>query len=496
MYRHPEGTRLITLPMHHSALLETLSLFTADELADFHRFVHSPFFNDGPYARDCTALWECLRPHAPGFRHPALEAKRMYVQVFPGKSYVKGKLDVVMSKLHQLAKQYATLITPAGFEAPEPLRLAAFFRRRGAPRRAAPLLEKLRAGQAQQPVHDAGHWYGRFLTESEQHLLDTDLQNHHDHERLAESIRCLHLVQLTQSLQLLNSLFFARRKSNVDAGLAEMLAGALPAALRLVDLEQEPLLRLLKTGFDFVRAPQAHGEAELRAFWNDLETQADHLPPEQLRTLFAYARNHCTWHFNHGRLEFAALNLELFKSCFHRGLLFENGKIQAATYLNLVQAGLIARDFDWLDAVMPQCRERIAGVPAPAELYQYTRANCHYHRRDYDGALELLRDASDDLYNNLMARKLELKIYYETHSPLLDGKIENFKLFIFRQAKKQLPADVCRMNNTFIDMLRKLNNIATAGNKARVATLIQQLDADALVAERMWLREQLEKMNR
>ena len=482
--------------MHHSSLLETLSVFTADELADFHRFVHSPFFNEGPYARDCIALWECLRPHAPGFRHPGLEAKRMYVQVFPGKSYVKGKLDVVMSKLHQLAKQYAAMTTTAGFETPERLRLAAFFRRRRLPRRAAALLEKLRAEQAQQPVHDAAYWYGRFLAESEQHLLDTDLQNHHDHEHLAEAIRCLHLAHLTQSLQLLNSLFFARRKSNVDDGLAETLAMALPAALLLADLDQEPVLRLLKTGFDFVRAPEQHDEKELRAFWLDLETEADRLPPELLRTLFAYARNHCTWQFNHGRLEFAALNLDLFKSCFERGLLFENGKIQAATYLNMVQAGLIARDFDWLDVVMPQCRERIAGVPAPAELYQYTCANCHYHRREYDRALELLRDASDDLYNNLMARKLELKIYYETHSPLLDGKIENFKLFIFRQGKKQLPADVYRMNNAFIDLLRKLNNIATAGQKARVATLMQQLDGDTLVAERMWLREQLEKVNR
>lgn len=482
--------------MHHSALLETLSLFNANELADFHRFVHSPFFNDGPYARDCIALWEYLRPHAPAFRHPALEAKRVYVGIFPGKSYVKGKLDVVMSKLHGLAKQYAAQLTPIGPETPESLRLAAFFRRRGLPHRAALLLDKLRAEQQRRRVHDAAYWTERFLVESEQHLLDTDLQNHHGHEHLAESIRCLHLAHLTQSLQLLNSLFFTRRKRNVDEGLAETLAEAMPAALRLVDLDQEPLLRLLKTGFDFARAPEAHGEAELRAFWLDLEAGAEHLPPDLLRTLYAYARNHCTWQFNHGRIEFAALNLELFKSCLQRGLLFENGKIQAATYLNLVQAGLIARDFDWLDTAMAHCRDRITGVPAPGELYTYTRANVRYHRRDYDGALELLRDASDDLYNNLMARKLELKIYYETQSPLLDSKIENFKLFIFRQGKKQLPTDVYRMNNTFIDVLRKLNSIATAGNKARVATLIQRLNGDTLVAERMWLREQLEKIRR
>jgi hypothetical protein len=480
--------------MQQSSLVETFSAFNTNELADFHKFVHSPYFNDGPHARDCIALWEYLRVQAPAFDAPTLEAKRVYVGVFPGKSYIKGKLEVVMSKLHQLAKQYAATITPVGFEAPEALRLASFFRRRGLPRRALPLLEKLHAGQEQQPVHDAAWWHERFLTSSERHLFDTEQNNHHNHEHLAESIRCLHLAHLTQSLQLLNTLFYARRKSNVEDAMAESLAASLPEAMRLADPAQEPLLRLLKTGFDFVRNPELYGEPELRAFWQELETEAGRIPPDLLRNLFGYARNHCTWHFNHGRLEFAALNLELFKYCFQHNLLFENGKIQAATYLNMVQAGLIARDFDWLDAVMPQCRDYIVGVPAPAELYNYTRANYYYHRREYDRALELLRDASDDLYNNLMARKLELKIYYETGSPLLDSKIENFKLFIFRQGVKHIPKDIYRMNNTFIDYLKKINNIATSGQKARVAMLLQRLDADALVAERIWLRCQLEKM--
>ncbi len=480
--------------MKDSALVETLSAFDADELANFHRFVHSPYFNEGPHARDCIALWECLRAQAPAFDGEAIEARRIYVRIYPGKSYVKGKLEVVMSKLHQLAKQHAAMISPIGYEAPEALRLASFFRRRGLPRRAVPLLEKLHAGQEQQSVHDAAWWHERFLIASEHHLLNTDQNNHHNHEHLAESIRSLHLAHLTQSLELLNTLFYARRKSNVEDETAETLAEALPEALRLADLTQEPLLRLLKTGFDFVRKPELYGEAELRTFWQDLEAEADRLSPDLLRNLFAYARNHCTWHFNHGRLEFAALNLELFKHCFERDLLFEKGKIQAATYLNMVQAGLIARDFEWLDAVMPSCRDRIVGVSEPAALYNYTRANYHYHRREYERALELLRDASDDLYNNLMARKLELKIYYETGSPLLDGKIENFKLFIFRQGAKKMPKDLYRMNNTFIDFLRKINNIASSGAQTRVAMLIDRLDADALVAERIWLRRQLEKI--
>lgn len=478
--------------MIHSALLETLSVFTIDELADFHKFIHSPYFNEGPHARECIVLWECLRPYAPDFNHPDLAAEQVYLKVYPGKPFVKGKLDIAMSRLHQLAKQFAALVTASDYEVPESLRLAAFFRQRGLPQRALPLLEKLRFDQSQNPVHDARYWRERHLAESEQHLLATDLQNRHSQQQLAESIRSLHRAHLVQSLYLLNSLFFTHRKSDTDDALAETLAAGIPSAIQIAELDHEPLLRLLKTGFDFVRAPEQHGEAALRAFWQDLEANAHLLPDEMLRALFGYARNHCTWHYNRGKLEFAELNLALFKSCFQRKLLYENGKIQSSTYLNMVQAGLLARDFGWLAEVMPQCRDRIVGVALPAELYNYTLANYHYHLREYDRSLDFLRDGSEDLFNNLMVRKLELKIYYEIDSPLLDAKIENFKLFVFRQGKKHLPSDIFQMNNTFVDLLRGM--VGAFGNQAKLHKLLKKAEAAPLLAERPWLLEQLRKL--
>ena len=478
--------------MFNSSLLETLSVFTVDELADFQKFVHSPYFNDGPNARECVTLWETLRPYAPDFSHPNLAAEQVYGRVYPGRAFMKGKLDVAMSRLHQLAKQFAALVTPTDFEVPENLRLAAFFRQRGLPQRATPLLEKLRTDQDQNPVHDARYWRERHLAESEQHLLANDLRNRHSQQHLTESIRSLHRTHLVQSLYLLNGLFFSHSQSNTDNTLAENLAAGIPVAIQIADLDHEPLLRLLKTGFDFVRTPEQHGEAALRAFWQDLEANAHLLPNEMLRALFIYARNHCTWHYNRGKLEFADLNLALFKSCFQRGLLYENGKIQSSTYLNMVQAGLIARDFEWLAEVMPQCRNRIVGVPLPAELYNYTLANYHYHLREYDRALDLLLDGSDDLFNNLMVRKLELKIYYETNSPLLDPKIENFKLFVFRQGKKHLPPDIFQMNNTFIDLLRGM--VGAFGNKSKAQKLLEKAEAAPLLAERPWLLDQLRRL--
>jgi hypothetical protein len=480
--------------MLESSLIETLSKLKSAELDRLHKFVLSPYFNDGPYARDVTALWEYLRPYAPGFEHPDFTVERAYQAIFPNKVMVKGKMEVLMSKLHQLVKQFAAQTTEILFSMPESLHLAAFFLDRGLPQRAEPLLKKLREAQHHRPIHDVGYWAETFLTEWQTHRLDSIRQNNHAHESLSESIHALQQGYLALMLQLLNNLLFTSRKSKVDLDFAESIASGIPAAVATIDLEKEPVLRLLYRGFELVRSPQDHGYASLHQLLDDLETHAEALPYDVLRTLHAYLRNHCTWQFNHGDTAYAPLLFTLYKTGLERALIFENGQIQAATLLNLVQTGLVCREFDWVKAALERCKNCIVGVPDTTEFFNYNLANYHYHLLEYDHARDLLMDSSDNLFSNLMARKLELKIYYETQSVLLDSKMDNFKLFIFRQGKKNLAENVFLMNNAFIDFLRQLTASGMNGNRARAIKLRQKLEETPVVAERVWLQEQLEKL--
>lgn len=483
--------------MLDSSLVETLSRFRPAELERFHKFVASPYFNEGSYARDVSALWEYLRPFAPDFVVPGPNVETAYTFIYPGKKFVNGKVEVLMSKLHQLAKQFAAQTTEAVFNTPEQLRLAEFFLNRDLPNRAAPILEKLRSEQSKQPVHDVGYWAERFLTEWQTHRLDTLRQDNHTHDSLNEAIRSLHHGYLALALELLNNLFFSRRKTNIEDSFAEQMADGIPAYIAITDLESEPVLRLLSKGFEFVRTPENHDLASIESVLEDLQRNAGLLPRQVSRTLFVYLRNHCTWRYNHGETAYAPMLLTLFKSGLESGSLFEDGgKIQASTLLNMVQTGLVCREFEWVKTVLNRCQEQIIGVPNPTEFFNYNLANYHYHLNEYDTALDLLRDSSDNLFSGLMARKLELKIYFETDSTLLDSKIDSFKLFIFRQGKKNLPKNVYQMNNAFIDLLRRITSTGLLGNPERVEKLRKKLEETPSVAERIWLREQLGRLGK
>ncbi len=477
--------------MMQSTLIETFSLLRPEEVERFDKFLQSPFFNDGSYARDVLALWHYLQS-SPA---EALSVEQAYVVVFPKKPFVKGKVEVLMSKLHQLLKQFAAQITAPVFETPEAVRLAAFFMERGVPQRAVAVLEKLREAQAKKTVHDEAYWMERFLTEYQAHRLDTVRQNNHPHERLTEAIHCLHHSYLVQMLELLNVLFTARRKLKMDVSFAQKMAGTMPLALAMADTDTEPLLQLLGKGLDFLRAPDKNDITALEAFHQDLERYADVLPPNLLKMLFSYARNHCTWHHNnYGDTRYAKLSAALFKSCLERGLLHDNEKIQASTLLNMVQTGLVAGEFEWVKKALEQCKAQITGVPSPREFYYLNLANYHYYLKEYEQALDFLLESSDDLFNTLMARKLEIKIYYETDSVLLDSKIDNFKLFIFRQGKKNLAEDIFMMNNAFIDILRSMIASKVSTNPDKAFNLLEKVKTMPLIAERLWLQMQLERL--
>ena len=417
--------------------------------------------------------------------------------MLPATLRLAGCPSGVNSLMELLAKQFAAQITDSIFNTPEPLRLAEFFLNRDLPNRAAPILEKLRVEQSKQPIHDAGFWAERFLLEWQTHLLDNLRQNNHAHESLNEAIRALHHGYLVLALELLNTLFFSRRKSNVEVSFAELMANGIPASIAITDLEAEPVLRLLSKGFEFVRFPEAHEQSSIEQVLDELQQHAALLPRDVSRTLFAYLRSHCTWRYNHGETAYAPVLMTLFKSGLESGLLFEDsGKIQATTLLNMVQTGLVSREFDWVKQALDRCREQIIGVPNATEFFNYNLANYHYHLGEYDTALVLLRDSSDNLFSGLMARKLELKIYYETDSELLDSKMDNFKLFIFRQGKKNLAENVYLMNNAFIDMLRRMTATGIFGNPERVEKLRKQLDETPSMAERIWLQEQLSRLGK
>jgi hypothetical protein len=72
--------------------------------------------------------------------------------------------------------------------------------------------------------------------------------------------------------------------------------------------------------------------------------------------------------------------------------------------------------------------------------------------------------------------------------------MEAFKMYIFRQSRKQMTEKHRHFNNNFIDALRQIIHPSTLRNPRRIDKLKAKMLTQERMAERGWLLEKLEAM--
>jgi hypothetical protein len=92
-----------------------------------------------------------------------------------------------------------------------------------------------------------------------------------------------------------------------------------------------------------------------------------------------------------------------------------------------------------------------------------------------------------------MARRLELKIYYELRSSLLYPKVDAFKMFINRSRNKSFPKRLVELFANFGNFVHQLC-LSIPGDKKRSDLLVRRIQAKKLVGERSWLLEKAREL--
>ena len=223
-----------------------------------------------------------------------------------------------------------------------------------------------------------------------------------------------------------------------------------------------------------------------------LEENHHDLPTDHLKALQAFCRNYCIVQYNKGRKIFLQKLFQLYQQHLEQGYLYHDGGLLPSTVRNIVVFGLRCSAYDWVRDFLKKYRHRIVATNEAEEIYQFNWAAYLFAIGEYEKALDSLAGRYEDSYYQLAARRMELKIYYELNLPILDSKINAFKVYIYRVSQKNLPPVPREGNNNFIDILRQICHSKTLNNPDRVRKLIGKVEAKKSVAEKNWLIEKLE----
>ncbi len=455
--------------MEKTLLWEAFSSLNTAELREFDKFVRSPFFNSRPQLVEL--LEYMVDSHTKG--------------VIPQQQESSVSQRLSNSALLALLEKY--LIFKEKFEDEDrgKIRLAAAYRKRNLGKHFQITLREARKSREKQPWRHADYYHDRSLIEWEQYQYEASV-------RRTESLN----IQATSDL--MDQAFVARKlrlaclavshqavyKTDYNMGLMD----AVLDYVRAENMDETPAIGLYFHCYQFLTATYAVGEQHFSRFREMLAECAATFPSEELRTMYLLAINFGIKKLNESREGWLRITLDLYKNALELDLLFENQQISRFAFNNIAAIALRVGELDWAEnfihAYRPKLERQWRDATASLNL-----ARVAYARKDYKTALlNLQRSDYKDLINNLTAKTLQLKIFYETDAfDLLASHLASMKNFIRRHTAIGYHRSNYSHLVSYTQQLMTLNFT----NVKAVAALRAKVENEKVLTEKEWFLEML-----
>ena len=363
------------------------------------------------------------------------------------------------------------------------IRLAAVYRKRNLPKHFRITLREARQSRERRPWRHADYYHDLNLIEWEQYQYDTAA-------RRTESLN------LQSTSDLLDTAFIARKlrlaclaRSHQAVYRADYKMGLLDAVLQYVEtarLLHIPAIGLYFHCYRFLNDSQAVSHFD--SFKTMLFEHAESFPVEELRTLYLLAINFGIKKINESAEGWLRTTLELYQSALERKLLLENQHLSRFAFNNIVAIALRVGELDWTEQFILDYRSLLERqwreVTASLNL-----ARVAYMRHDYPTALRhLQRSDYKDLLNNLIAKTLQLKIYFETDEyDLLDSHLTSMSTFI----RRHTAIGYHRTNySKIVYYTRQMMGLNFRDLQA-VAEMQLRIEQEEILTEKEWLLERV-----
>lgn len=393
-------------------------------------------------------------------------------------------LRLAMSELLDLTEHF--LAYKECFDNPNHyhLRVAAAYRKRGLEKPFFQHIQSAENAWEKQPFRDteyhdalAGIEYERYrLLSVGQRTIPLNLQAVSDQTDRAYFARKLREACFALSHQVVF-------KAEYDLGLLNALVEHIAHTPHLLEL---PAIGLYYYCYQFLKSPE--NEALFQQFKNALLVQMQQLPAEEQRNLHLLALNYCIKQVNLQKNDYIRETFELYQSALKSDLLLENGTLSHFAFNNIVAVAIKAGEMDWAEQFI---ENQVVFIEKKhrESARSLNLARVAYFRRDTGKALLYLQQADyKDLINNLIAKTIQMKIYYETDEyDVLEAHLENMRNYIRRQRL----IGFHKVN--YLNIIRFAKKLArmNPNSRAEKTALRAQIEQETDLTEKEWFLEQL-----
>lgn len=460
-------------------LYQLLAKLTKTEVRELKKWVRSPFIT---HRTDIADLFNLLAAYR--YQEKELPEKELLYQlVFKEAPYDDQRLRSIMSDLHLIIEKYLLGQSVLADEVYSHLALASFYRQRNLPRHYQRTIKKAATKQEEETYRNADFFQNqlKFQLETSEFQSTHQRTGHFNFQEIGDTMDVLYLAQKLRHVcsQLSHRAVY---QTDYQFGLLKEWIDVLEDGPYL----EVPAIALYYYCYRFLT--EEYSQLYFRKFREQLSIHHAQFPQDELKGLYRAATNFCIRKLNEGSLEFTREGWELYQEGLQKGLFVENNQLSRFTFDNIVGFGLRLEEFTPVAQFIDQYKTYLAEDYRESTVY-FNLARLEYGRKDFDQALTYLQLANPkDLVNQLIAKTIQLKIYYEAEEfNLLESHLDSFRLFIRRREV----SDYHRKNfHNVIVYTRKLISVNPYSSEDR-QKLKEMVAQEKILSERAWLLSKL-----
>lgn len=477
--------------MRNSDLVNILKVLNKKQIKLLRKFLSSPYFNENQKIVD---LFEYVIKFKPHYKADALDKRVVFEVFFPDKDFNKNSglpLRRLMSQLMKLIEKFIEQESLENTVAQPYLTINSldFYSLNGLEKHFQRLLSTFdKEAKAYYPFFSIGHYEIQYFKSIAAFDFYSSRSGPESGKALKAAVENLDVYYLLAKLHLICLSLSLRKVIRLDDLTSELddFLGRIKAGPYL----EIPFIEIYYHGVHILRDSDCQSNFE--RFKVLLAEYGEQFPVYELRQLYIYAKNFCMAHTKKGDYRYYKDLFDLFKIELEKEIIYADGKLLPNYFMIIVMVALVEKEFDWTRTFLANHQDKILG-DNPEEIYQFNLAQLAFAEKDFEKALDLLRDTNfSDVVLRLETKRLVIKIYYETDEVLLlNSAMSAFKVAIHRD--KLIAPIHQERNKNFINFLFRLVNTAPKDYK-RIEKLVTTIQEEKKISERIWLTEVLEGM--
>lgn len=205
---------------------------------------------------------------------------------------------------------------------------------------------------------------------------------------------------------------------------------------------------------------------------------------KEKNNLYLFAINYCVSQMKQNNNVNYYVNqcLELYLEGIQQKFLYQNDSLSPWTFKNVVTLGFNLKRFDWTADFIQQYYTQLE-IKFQEDAYNYNLADLNYRRQNYGEALShLIKVQYSDIFYNLGAKTMLIKIYYETNEEeALLSIIASFSIYLKRN--KKIAPNFRQTYLNFTSLIYKILKV----KPHNLPTLLETIESTEPLTDRRWL---------